>query len=112
MVFLRMERTPLACGLAGAVRWRVSTGNYLIGSPCVDKNNVLYFPSYDKQLYAIDGATGAVRWTFATKGSISGSPAIGAAGVILVGSGDGTMYALKGGSSPRLTNWVVLPPVP
>jgi len=52
--------------------------------------------SYDKKIYALDGATGAKKWEFVTGGVVESSPAIGADGTVYVGSYDKRIYALDG----------------
>jgi outer membrane protein assembly factor BamB len=73
----------------------------------------VYVGSYDKKVYALNGATGAKKWEFLTvakdafwagvrlqRGVVS-SPAIGFDGTVYVGSQDGNVYALNGATGAK-----------
>jgi len=56
---------------------------------------VVYQPTSQGLLYALDGATGEVRWVVKVSASaLSSSPALVADGTLYVGSNDGKMYAV------------------
>ncbi|HPL05588.1 MAG TPA: PQQ-binding-like beta-propeller repeat protein, partial [Bacteroidales bacterium] len=57
-------------------------------------DGVVYFGSFDGNLYAVDIKTGQEKWKFKTKYWVLSSPAI-ADGVVYFGSFDGNLYAVK-----------------
>ena len=57
--------------------------------------------SYDKKVYALNGATGAKKWEFLTGGGVPSSPAIGSDGTVYVGSIDSKVYALNGATGAK-----------
>lgn len=60
-------------------------------------HSIIFFGSWDGNLYFVEGKTGKNLGTFPTSGKISSSPAI-SEGVIFIGSDDGYLYAFKIGS--------------
>lgn len=69
-------------------------------------NGVVYVPSADDHLYAIDAKTGKLRWSFATNGSIAASPAL-ANGVVYFTSVDNNIYALNANSGQKLWSYLL-----
>jgi outer membrane protein assembly factor BamB len=61
-------------------------------SPAVFEGMV-YFGSWDGNLYAVDAREGKEVWRFKTRGSVSSSPAI-ADDIVYFGSNDGNLYAV------------------
>jgi outer membrane protein assembly factor BamB len=61
----------------------------------------VYVGSYDKKVYALNGATGAKKWEYLTGGMVNSSPAIGADGTVYFGSLDKNVYALNGGTGVK-----------
>ena len=81
---------------AAHVKWRFKAEDRVMSSPAV-VNGVVYFGSFDGNLYALDEQSGAVKWKFPTKGAVSSSPAV-VDGVIYFGSFDGNFYAVDAAS--------------
>ncbi len=63
-----------------------------IRNNAVVSNGVVYFGSYDSNLYALDAARGEFLWKAPTTGGVCTVPAI-TDRAIIVGSEDGTLYA-------------------
>lgn len=74
------------------VKWQFKTDGRIYSSAAI-VNGVVYFGSFDGNLYAVDENTGALKWKFETKGPVTSSPAI-AAGAVFFGSYDGDFYAV------------------
>ena len=74
------------------LKWKFPTGGRILSSPVME-NGVIYFGSYDFNLYAVDAETGRQKWQFATTGPIASTPAI-ANGIVYFGSYDGRFYAV------------------
>jgi outer membrane protein assembly factor BamB len=75
----------------GKELWRFRAG--VIESSPLLVDDVLYFGSWDRKLYALDAKTHRVKWTFSTGDKIKGGPAY-ANGTIYFGSYDRKVYAL------------------
>ncbi|MBK7919598.1 MAG: PQQ-like beta-propeller repeat protein [Chloroflexi bacterium] len=60
-------------------------------SPAI-ADGIVYFGSWDQNLYAVNGRNGQQTWLFTTGGGVS-SPTI-ADGVVYVGSDNGALYAI------------------
>ena len=73
--------------------WNYTTGDLVSSSPAVF-DGIVYFGSYDGNVYALNAADGKPIWNFTTGGPINSSPAI-AKGIVYIGSGDGKLYALN-----------------
>ena len=73
-------------------QWRFATGSRVVSSPAVS-DGVIYFGSYDYNVYALDAATGKVKWQFATGSNVASSPAV-VNGIAYIGSFDHNVYAL------------------
>lgn len=75
-----------------ALKWAFPTGD-VAGSPVV-QDGVVYFGSWDGNLYALDLDSGQEKWRFKTDGAVHVRPAL-AEGLICVGSGDHNLYCLE-----------------
>lgn len=53
-------------------------------SNCTVKNDIVYYGSYSKKIYALNALTGLVKWQYTTGGNISG-------GALIVAQ-DGSVY--------------------
>lgn len=73
--------------------WRLPVGDWIDSSPTLSDSGVLYFGSWDQNLYAADAETGAALWSFPTGGIIVASPALSGAGEIIIPSTDSFLYA-------------------
>ncbi len=89
------EETNFYCLYAnGTLRWKISVGDSIFGSPVVDDNGIIYFTSIrHSYLYAIY-PNGTLKWRFKTRDQIWSSPAIGGDGTIYVTSQDTYLYAI------------------
>ncbi|HET9666166.1 MAG TPA: PQQ-binding-like beta-propeller repeat protein [Desertimonas sp.] len=75
----------------GRVLWRFQAG--VIESSPVLVDGVLFFGSWDRNVYALDVATHKPRWTFETGDEVKAAAAY-ANGTIYIGSYDGKLYAI------------------
>jgi outer membrane protein assembly factor BamB/tRNA A-37 threonylcarbamoyl transferase component Bud32 len=80
---------------AGGIKplWIFKAEDEIRGSPAVD-GGVVYFGSYDNNLYALGATNGEFVWKYPTDGGIVGKPAI-ASGNVFVGSEDGRLHAVS-----------------
>lgn len=79
----------------GSQIWSFSTpGAILNSSPAIDVNGVIYFGSWDNNVYAVN-PDGTLKYKFLTGGDVWSSPAIGPDGTIYVGGYDGKLHALE-----------------
>ena len=85
----------------GTKKWEFRTGDGVYSSPAIGSDGTVYVGSYDKKVYALNGATGAKKWEFLTGYGVDSSPAIGSDGTVYVGSGDGKVYALNGATGAK-----------
>ena len=72
----------------GTKKWEFRTGDGVYSSPAIGSDGTVYVGSYDKKVYALNGATGAMKWEFLTGEGVGSSPAIGFDGTVYVGSYD------------------------
>lgn len=72
--------------------WKFETDGKVTSSPVIHKG-VVYFGSWDSNLYAVDVKTGNTRWKFKTEGEVPFSPAI-YKGKAYFTSTDGRLYVL------------------
>lgn len=77
---------------APSVKWAFKTGGAVVASPAV-ADGVVYIPSTDMQLYAIDQETGKEKWKFKSHMPIASSPAV-AGGLLYFVSSAGSLAAL------------------
>src|SRR5947207_10319470 len=59
----------------GGVKWTFKTGGPIVASPAI-ADGVVYIPSADSYLYAIDQETGKEKWKYKSRMPIASSPAI------------------------------------
>lgn len=63
---------------SGTERWRLKTADRITGSPAVARvgeRQLVFVPSYDRHVYALDVGTGAVVWRAEARGGFFSSPA-------------------------------------
>ena len=60
----------------GSHIWSPTTGDYVVASVAVSRDNVVYAASSDKFLYALHGNDGSVIWKFQTGAAIVASPSL------------------------------------
>lgn len=75
----------------GELAWSFASEEEIRNNPVVH-NGVVYFGSYDSNLYALDAKSGDFKWKAATTGGVCTVPAVTDRAVI-VGSEDGQLYA-------------------
>ena len=79
---------------AGKLRWAFRAG-FFLWSAAAFADGVVYVPSFDMKLYALDTLTGRLRWKTDLKNALVSSPAVGPDGTIYQGSMDGSLHALS-----------------
>src|SRR6516225_8096076 len=57
------------------IKWKFATGGKVLSSPVADKG-VIYFGSYDYNVYAVDPETGVQKWKYSTHGPVASTPAV------------------------------------
>jgi len=72
--------------------WTFPTGSNVYPSPVIS-DGMVFIPSYDGNLYALDEFSGAQRWVFYTSAPIYATPAV-VNGVIYLASKDTALYAI------------------
>jgi outer membrane protein assembly factor BamB len=80
----------------GTLKWRFSTeppDSYVMSTPAVDDNGIIYFGSHDTYVYAVY-PNGTMKWRFPTGNWVHGSPTIDSNGTIYIGCDSGYLYAL------------------
>jgi outer membrane protein assembly factor BamB len=103
-----------ACNLDGYVfawwakppygnKWPLGTKYGSIYSSPAVAENMVFFGSYDKNIYALSALNGTQIWNFPTGDVVKSSPVI-SKGVLYIGSCDGYVYALNA-SSTRQELW-------
>jgi outer membrane protein assembly factor BamB len=70
----------------GGVKWTFKTGAAIVASPAI-ANGVVYIPSMDGHLYAIDQESGKEKWNFKSSMPITSSPAVEGGLIYFVSSG-------------------------
>jgi outer membrane protein assembly factor BamB len=85
----------------GSLKWRFSTGGYVVSSPAVAADGTIYVGSESRRLFAIN-PNGSLKWAYPSLAIIipftdwfDASPTIGADGTIYAGNFDGRLYALN-----------------
>jgi eukaryotic-like serine/threonine-protein kinase len=76
----------------GGVKWTFKTGGPIVASPAI-ADGVVYLPSMDTYLYAIDQETGKEKWKYKSRMPIASSPAV-AGGILYFVSSAGSLGAL------------------
>ena len=77
---------------SGGIKWTFKTGGPIVASPAI-ADGVVYVPSMDTYLYAIDQETGKERWKYKSRMPIASSPAI-AGGLLYFVSSAGSLGAI------------------
>jgi eukaryotic-like serine/threonine-protein kinase len=83
------------------IRWKFATGGKITSSPVTD-GRMIYFGSYDFNVYAVDAQTGVQKWKYPTFGPVASTPAI-ADGIVYFMSYDGKFYAVD--AAGGTTRW-------
>ena len=78
------------------VRWATPTGLQIWGAPAFE-GELVFVPSFDRCVYAMDLHSGEIRWRRNLGNFIASSPAL-AAGLVIVGSFDHSVTALDAAS--------------
>jgi outer membrane protein assembly factor BamB len=81
-------------GNNGQLKWSFETDGNVFSSPAIDSDGIIYFGSYDYNVYAIN-PDGTEKWSFTTGEKVRSSPAIGSDGTIYIGSVDKKLYAIN-----------------
>ena len=76
----------------GGVTWTFKTGGPIVASPAI-ADGVVYVPSMDTYLYAIDQETGKEKWKYKSRMPIASSPAV-ANGLLYFVSSTGALGAI------------------
>ena len=81
----------------GVELWRFPTGGYVGTKPAI-VDGIVYFASYDRQLYAVNATSGVQKWMFRAVGlqdgyCFEGSPTV-ANGLVYIGSWEKNFYAI------------------
>ncbi len=77
-----------AISTSGGLKWKYLTGGKIVSSPAIGFDgieDVVYFGSLDKKLYALAADNGVLKWTFSGNAEFYASPAIDQYGQIYVG---------------------------
>jgi outer membrane protein assembly factor BamB/tRNA A-37 threonylcarbamoyl transferase component Bud32 len=77
----------------GSQMWTFPTGKLVNSSPIV-VNGVVYFGSYDGNLYALYTSSGRKKWAFPTRDAVRSSPTV-VNDVVYFGSRDRNLYAIS-----------------
>jgi outer membrane protein assembly factor BamB len=75
------------------LRWKFTTGGAVVSSPSI-ADEIAYFGSQDKNIYAVDARDGSLIWKFTTQDRIESSPAV-VNGRVYTGADDGYVYCLN-----------------
>jgi outer membrane protein assembly factor BamB len=89
----RTGATPAFAPNGPNLMWTFTTGAYVYPSPVVT-DGMVFIPSWDGNLYALDEYNGAQKWVFSTSAPIYATPAV-ANGVVYLASRDNSVYALN-----------------
>ena len=91
----------------GQMLWSFTAGDWVDSSPTLSHDeSVLYFGSWDNNVYAVNTVTGAKVWEFATGSLVIASPSIDASGNLFFGSSDGFFYSLDPNGNLRWQYYV------
>src|SRR5690606_35006126 len=74
----------VAVGADGSVRWVRPMADYVISSPAIGDNGLIYAGCRDGNVYALSATTGVVRWTFRSGDEVWSSPTVGPDGTVYV----------------------------
>lgn len=89
-----------ALDLSGKLVWEYKAGHALWARPATDGDTV-YFPSMDKNLYALDAASGALKWKVSLDTTAVSRPLL-EDGVLYLGNLDGTFFAFNAENGARI----------
>jgi outer membrane protein assembly factor BamB/tRNA A-37 threonylcarbamoyl transferase component Bud32 len=79
--------------------WSFQVEDAVRSTPLV-VNGVVFFGSYDNNLWALDAKDGNLKWKVATEGGIGSSPAYGG-GLVFIGSSDQRLHAIDARTGKR-----------
>jgi outer membrane protein assembly factor BamB len=89
------------------MQWTFRTGGSIAASSTLGNDGVLYVPSFDKSVYAVQtrgASAGVALWNYTTDGPVVAKPTFFTSSLLSFGSSDGLLYALHTAKSPAL-NW-------
>ncbi|MBX9950606.1 MAG: PQQ-binding-like beta-propeller repeat protein [Candidatus Obscuribacterales bacterium] len=89
----RTEATPHTVAGGGDVAWSFATQGKIESSPTIN-NEIVYFGSSDRNLYALDARTGQEKWRYSADATIDGGITV-AGGKIFFGATNGIFYCLR-----------------
>jgi outer membrane protein assembly factor BamB len=96
------------CCLQGPLQWSFLTGGPIAASCVLGSDGLLYVPSFDRSLYALQtrgSSAGTALWNYTTDGPIIAAPTFdSSSSALFIGSSDGLLYALRPAPTPAL-NW-------
>ena len=78
----------------GTLRWKVFLREWVISSPAIGADEMVYVGGYSNSLYALN-AQGQIAWKFETGKFVFSSPTVAPNGTLYFGSDDGNVYALR-----------------
>jgi len=83
----------------GTERWRLKTADRITGSPAtavIDGRPLVFVPSYDRHLYALDARSGAVVWRALARGGYYSAPsvALGREPIVLASAWDHALHGI------------------
>jgi outer membrane protein assembly factor BamB len=82
----------------GGEKWRFQTEGRMESGMVIDNDSVIYFGSFDRNLYAVY-PDGSLKWKYGTNGWIWSTPAIAEDGTVYIGSYDNHMHAINSDGS-------------
>ena len=97
---LRLGSSPTTAPGSPTLMWTKVTGAPVYASPVVS-DGLVFVPSWDGNLYAMDEFGGQLKWTYSTSGPIVSSPVV-TGGVVYVASRDGQIYAINEQTGVRI----------
>src|SRR5215831_11800635 len=97
---LRLGVTQSSAPGSASLAWSLATGAQVYASPAV-ADGIVFVPSWDGSLYAINEYTGQTKWVFRTGASVYASVAV-SNGVVYLASRDSGLYALSEQSGTEL----------
>lgn len=87
-----VETTAFSSGVVKPI-WRFACEDEIRASVAV-ADGVVFTPSYDNNLYALEAGTGKFMWKYAAAGSVTTTPVI-AESMVAFGATDGVVYAVE-----------------
>lgn len=91
-IYTQSETTTYSSGIQKPI-WRFACEDEIRGSIAVTED-IVYVPSYDYNVYALDIDDGKFIWKYPAEGGIASSPIV-SDGLVVFGSADGNVYALN-----------------